>query len=304
MYKKNGVKGFLRIITVYCMVPSVTCLFCPYGQYANNTRCNPCTVGYWCPGGQSDPIVCEASDWCAVIFQSQGISMRQINPSIVCTYDAPVGTCAILPDQTACQTAECVTYNYYQHGFFSAYGIDKQYHGGNLFLPCAQCVAGTYISSECSGDGNTMCSACEDGYYCPGDGVRYECKTCPTNRKRACTPIQNALCIPDGYFLNGLEIKQCRSVCEPGNNEIKPCNETDRVCQSCDAGFYCFNGIKHSCPPKTTSSINATGYNDCYCSPGSYGKVISPDQAECTQCATGSFCPATVVKTLCDCILI
>ena len=296
-------KAHLQYVVVCLIVQLVACTLCPYGKYANSTVCTPCSEGFWCPGGLSAPIECTSSEWCAVIFYSMGISMDEINPRIFYTFDPPSGTCAISHEQTACQTTETVTHNYYLPRWFSSLGSDKKYHNGYFFLPCAQCVAGTYISSECNGESldANMCSACEDGYYCPGDGMRYACKTCAPNKELTCTSLQDTECIPDGFFSNGTAIKECRSKCGPGSIEIKPCNVTDRVCQPCNAGFYCHDNNKYPCPPGSTGPPNATSYMDCYCKPGASGMVISRNETKCTQCAIGSFCPGVNAKTACNC---
>ena len=145
--------------------------------------------------------------------------------------------------------------------------------GSGGVAACISCPAAQYKAVVCSWGqeyDDTVCTTCENGQYCPGDQNKYPCTICP-----------------NGQY----SIKLCDT--GSSSNVIE--------CRSCEPGFYCAKNMRTACPVASTSLANASGYTDCYCNPGSYGTVVSPKLAECTQCAVGSFCPGTLVKTLCGC---
>ena len=214
---------------------------------------------------------------------------------------------------------------YRNNGFCIACPIGCSCPGDGDYYPCEGCPAGSYQSGShqayTDGECHSPCIKCPLNYYCLGTSSwgnfdqMLQCSLCSGQIMAQCTATTDAECVPTGYYFNGSSILPCRRECELGDIEINPCQPTDRVCllcqpgsfaqnrscQACEHGFYCNNNNKYPCPERSTSPPNATSYKDCYCNPGSYGRVISPDQAECTLCARGTFCPGINAKTACNC---
>ncbi|KAM6046365.1 tumor necrosis factor receptor superfamily member 25 isoform 2-T2 [Chlamydotis macqueenii] len=118
---------------------------------------------------------------------------------------------------------------------------------------CAQCPAGTFLRSPCSGDGNdSVCIPCPAGTFSAWPNTFSECQACYECDRQAfqsvlsnCSATSNVACgCEPGHFRNCLD-KRCSDFschpCQPCTRRLiqQPCSEAqDTLCGSCKPGFY------------------------------------------------------------------
>ena len=191
------------------------------------------------------------------------------------------------------------------------------------------------------GSGSTCTPCRYRSEYCIGDGRRRPCKTtCEGYYQGPCTETRDTICcgsskmdtycVPNGYYNPGYGNVLCTPACPEGTIESSPClGERDitcttcdaglyaqngickpcvdgtypvgNICKTCEAGYFCRNNTKAACPAGSISDPGSFHYLQCHCKTGLFGKVYGPTASTCTPCPSGSFCPMTVVKTICDC---
>ena len=248
------------------------CTACPYGSYCDGFGSKQLCSNV-CPTGQyrtqscqlcTDHVCspCGTGYWCQ---GTQRFSCKSCSRGV----------------QTACSsTADTVCVP------------DGYYKSGASILQCAQCAAGTYVTSACV-TSNTVCSAsCGAGYYCPGNGNRYACSSCARGIVTACTATQDAQCVPDGFFLNGATVQQC-SACQQGKYMTTQCVTADTACSACPVNSYCVGSkalnVIDVCPVNSTSVSGAKGIDDCVfnCANGTF--ISNYACQSCSPCADYEF---------------
>ena len=144
-----------------------------------------------------------------------------------------------------------------------------------------QCAAGNY----CPALSSTQ-TACSAGYSCPaGSGSQTACGFTPANGNKWANPgvdCTTNTCTVPGTFCTGGVQSFCSGSCGAKNYVSTACtNSADRVCSTCEAGYYCSDG---------TNRVACTAGN--YCPTGASSQ---------TQCTAGNYCPAGASsQTQCD----
>ena len=58
----------------------------------------------------------------------------------------------------------------------------------------------------------------------------------------------------------------------------------------CQPGQFCYNDLNSTCPVHTTSDIDSTRYQDCYCTAGYYNLTVQTADGMCQDCPANSYC--------------
>ena len=164
--------------------------------------------------------------------------------------------------------------------------------------------AGYYSNEDVREDRRYLQFICPTGYYCPGDGRRYQCppgtytsmngtidEQCmgPCDRGYYCTVGSSS---PTQHRCGNASVYCPRGSSEPtpvhdgfycfftgadaGEQAVwDPMNTTCSVEIPCEPGYYCIKGVKYPCPP------------------GTFGWRYGMNSSTCGgQCAPGYYCPS------------
>jgi hypothetical protein len=238
--------------------------YCDRGyQGVGNAACIACPAGTWCWTG--------ILNYCPTNSSSPPLSSYWYNCTCMPGFTGP--------DGMAC--APC------------APGTYKGYNGSDA---CALCP----LNSTCS-QGARIPVPCPLGeYYCNGITVQNCNPIClsGTYETKACTSIQNRVCMPcspESFSLENQSICTNCKKCGPGTYQSSPCTvSVDRKCAPCPAGSACFgDGSVESCIVNLTFSVgNQSKCTNCTkCGPGTYQSspcTVSVDR-KCAPCPAGSF---------------
>ena len=142
------------------------------------------------------------------------------------------------------------------------YGIHRSYE--ILFLPFDQ-IATTEAAEECT--------ICEIGFYCPGDGKRYECSVGESTVAEGQSECSTC---PANFYCQGGSAIPCGTVAEsdPGSDSVSDCRcengfdfretTSGTVCLGGALGVYCpEGGGRVQCPLGKTSLSLANSESDC-----------------------------------------
>ena len=258
-----------------------SCSNCPAGTFTNTegatVQCEPCTGGYYCPGGctRSNP-------------QTDGDCLEAMDPElenlITDGFICPTGWyCEPGNDAQKCPAG---TYNNKERAYSADFcvdcpaGVDCPEGSSDYPTDDSTCPPGKY----CDGTDQIDCGA---GYYCDGAG-RKPCPVRTYGNNPVAENVDDCVLCEAGHYCD-----------EPGLSETNMLN--NKICSDgfyCDAGSdtrmqfpcpigsYCTNGLANQCTGATyTSSMNQASCLDCparyTCSNG----LINP-------CPAGSYCEA------------
>ncbi|PIK41162.1 hypothetical protein BSL78_21986 [Apostichopus japonicus] len=303
---------------------------CPPGTYTGQTdlsaaeECSPCWEGHYCSWGTGEtvnpPQPCKPGYYCPFMTPSPD------------RYPCPEGTFSPAANLTKAEECTPCTPAYYctggepsesgpcPPGYYCPEGTrydeefacpngtyNSHYSKWNASEHCLDCTQGNY-----SEPGQSGCLSCEPGYYCDNDTTSYV------------DMINNKRC-PAGLYCGG----GLRSLDEATNCSLaKYCPEatpeelncpvgtynpsvgigaiTD--CTSCDAGWYCLEGVStpsgmctfgYYCPTNITntyattpSTIGSYGQKQVPCPGGTYINTTRGRYVEdCMPCPAGYYCP-------------
>ena len=137
------------------------------------------------------------------------------------------------------------------------------------------CNAGYYLSGF-------VCLVCGSGQYSAQNATR--CNACPSNSNSPAAAVSVTQCVCNiGFFKN----------------------VSDNSCQLCPRDYFCRDNLISPCPfptgkplLKSVSLVGSSSYLNCSCPAGTFGAVTGtgPNNATCTPCNQGRFCPGTVCK--------
>lgn len=148
------------------------------------------------------------------------------------------------------------------------------------------CIPGYYKNSDATTD-TLYCAECEEGFYCPGDGLHWECDTLQTSIVKS-TTAEQCTCKAGYYIDTDANCTQCpRMHYCPGNNALLACPYDARsgtVAQS-PAGTRSVSGCM--CPSGTQLTLYETH------------SVQRPWKEMCTACGYGFFCAGSNVRQQC-----
>ena len=124
--------------------------------------------------------------------------------------------------------------------------------------------------SECSGAGDTACTACVDGSYVTGAG---KCEACQTPCTKCETSPTTCTGCTSGEFLDGTTCTACASSC----TECTAAN----VCTSCKAAHFLDGDACTACTSPCTECVD-TGEN-CGCPDGQFVSSGEIGRASCRE---------------------
>ena len=260
----------------YVSEDKMSCKPCESGYYCpgDGTK-KQCSAGYYCPAGASEQTKCEAGYYCPAGAE---------NPTV-----CPAGaSCSGGGSYTPCT------------------GSKYQSSGGQGV--CLSCEKGKYTSKKTGDVGNTQCSSCEAGYYCPDGNNRKECSAgyyCPAGASEQTKCPAGAKCSKSGQtapeYCTGSSYQDtegqtsCKT-CSAGSYTSGTTGNT--TCTLCEAGYYCQDGNNR----KECSA----GY---YCPAGAKKQTECPAGSKCpddqmgqpTKCESGTYQPNTGQQSCLTC---
>jgi hypothetical protein len=267
----------------------VTCppgMFCPTSGVSY--RCIP---GYFCPGGNTQPVICTSGTYnpffgqfkclpCPIGFTcpARGIfAPRVCRGGYVCDEENLANEVKPCPAGHYCGegtvTADPSSYSLLRPipcpaGVFCLPGVlSNSTREGNFNFP-QPCIPGQYCQAGATSAKGT--GACPQGYYCPGGTIE---------------PIRASI----GSF--NAEIAQFRSTeCFPG--KFAPVTTSQR-CQACPAGYTCQDFgtvVPNICPRGSFRSLNDS-ITCKSCPPGRWSGVRGLSDIDfCLPCPPGNVC--------------
>lgn len=170
-----------------------------------------------------------------------------------------------------------------------------QYNNG---LSCQNCTNaggnGVYVQS---GTNSTNCPiCCNAGYYLSG----FVCLVCGSGQYSAQNSTRCNAC-PSNSNSPAAAVSVIQCVCNIGFFR----NVSDNSCQQCPRDYFCRDNSISPCPfptgkllLKSVSPVGSSSYLNCSCPAGTFGAVTGtgPNNATCTPCNQGRFCPGTVCQ--------
>ena len=236
----------------YCPTGSTSQTLCPAGYYCTTPSTKTqCPAGSYCSAGSIQPTSCSPIT-SGYLWTNPGINCnsRQCTAGNYC----PIGSTSETP---------CTSGDYCPAGSSSK----------------TQCPAGSYCSTT------TTITACSAGYSCPAGSTSQTACAKPVDGQKWANPgvdCTTNTCTVPGTFCTGGVQSFCSGSCGAGNYVSTACTtSSDRVCKTCDAGYYCSDGTNRV-------ACTTSGY---YCPAGS-------TSATGTACATSS-CAANMTLSGC-----
>ena len=280
--------------------PNADCapgFYCPAGSTLRNPTATPCTLGFACPGNNSQPIVCDLGKY-------------QDQVGMAYCFDCPPGYYCIPDETTVWPTAYVIPKmcdkGYYcpqnsssPNEFACPSGTYQPFHNASSLDDCVPCDLGY----ACTIQGlATVNEECDSGFLCISGNNRIDPRgdhdqigtgdLCPVGHY--CTvKAKSATPCPQGYFGSR---KGLRSEAE---------------CTNCTAGSYCSGGLQepdglcsagYYCPGNNTESqpVGLECSGGKYCPEGSIAPLQCPDgthlesssvaAVECMSCPPGFVC--------------
>ncbi|XP_023697201.1 tumor necrosis factor receptor superfamily member 1B-like isoform X2 [Paramormyrops kingsleyae] len=129
----------------------------------------------------------------------------------------------------------------------------NQYLDMDLNLCCEMCAPGTRLKMRCSHESDTVCEACQPGFYSEKMNYYPNCFRCPQCREdrglqyaQECTASSPAVCMcKEGMFCtfrgHDHQCKECRqyTLCAPGHGiSLAGTSDSDVRCMSCPMGTF------------------------------------------------------------------
>ncbi|XP_028816958.1 zonadhesin [Denticeps clupeoides] len=258
----------------YCALPNATSVtgLCVHGYYCLRGSTTPqpnssgeggqCPPGHFCPQGTTHPKACPEGTFSnrSKLTSQAGCSL--CTPGHYCSstgLTVPSGECwegfyclqgAVVPNSPVQESwgGPCPAGHYCHRGTATPRG----------------CPAGSISVTE----GQSRCSICLPGYYCPGNSSSYEDRECPT-----------------GYYCPAGTIAKYQYPCPAGT--INPYLRSGDLtgCVPCPPGFYCTSAGQGE-----TSGPCAAGH---FCYLGS-NSPKPEDGLTGDKCPPGHFCPQGV----------
>jgi DNA-binding beta-propeller fold protein YncE len=262
------------------------CRACPYGTYkaaADNSSCLPCpaNANTTTTGALNlSSCLCNPGWYSAAFFDNMDGSATSTNTCYqcpaksFCTGGTMVDEC---PDNSSPTTVRA-----------------------KVMSDC-KCMAGFYSVSPLDAD-SSMCTPCEQGFFCAGDQLRVSCALNSTSPAQSAVASQ-CVC-REGYYSVGGRCIQCPA----GTYKNSIGNSTQ--CTPCSSGTYSTAAGAVSaafctpCPDSNPiSAAGASSASSCVCAVGHYsssaGGVCKPCEAgsyaavaglsACTLCPAGKF---------------
>ncbi|XP_033646870.1 uncharacterized protein LOC117306372 isoform X1 [Asterias rubens] len=274
--------------TYYNKTGAEECDICPAGyQCIHGDTADPCPQGYYCPTGTGYGL-----RLCPTGYYGNREGLRQEDECTPCTG----GHFCATPGQ-AVEDGEC------SPGHYCELGVDTQtptasdgHKGiGGICPAGSYCPTGTVTPHECdagsftASEGQSSCSPCTAGYYCPAntsDPTMYPCSAgyyCPLE-----TGYETEFPCPEGTY-NSLTLQQNGTSCELCTPGMYCEGEgLDQPTGNCSEGWFCTGGAVTSTPLPTG---NASVISDCSCPAANYTG---------NKCYPGTYCPAGSVAPV-DC---
>ena len=189
---------------------------------------------------------------------------------------------------------------------------------GATSLSQCVCFAGYY------GNSSSGCALCVNGSYCASGALN----PCPTNAHSpsGASTIDDCTCLA-GFYPSSGGCAQCpaNAFCAGGatplewcvDQAISPAQSTsadachcrpgyagvaNAACEPCEAGTWCWTGVKNTCPTHSTSLLRSTRLDNCTCDDG-YQTVYGTDghglvTKICAQCGASTYCKVRWPQTL------
>ncbi|KAI9538601.1 hypothetical protein NQZ68_012253 [Dissostichus eleginoides] len=277
------------------------CLICPAGFYCEDwglfEPTGPCQAGYYCIAG--------------VNFQNpDGNFSTGVGGTCPKGKYCPEGTSLPLPCPPGSEGGLCPQAHYCPEGSASSVpcpaGAYSILTGQSV---CSRCPAGYYCPEK---TGNFSKSPCPPGFYCP-DGTRHATQfPCPRgyyNPEPMTQSLDSCLPCPPGHYCEKERLTKVSGKCKAGwfcvsaawnSQPFDLDNYTNANCLCpatstggrCQAGFYCPLGSSEPvpCPPGTFCNISGLALPMGPCFPG-YFCVGGATEAKPTDGGTGSICP-------------
>ena len=292
----DEVTGDICPIGHYCDSGSSFPVLCDPGTYSNSTGfavCSICPEGYFC-NDSITPEACPAGFYCpqGTGFDLQPCPAGTYNPSLGVVDVSSCLSCD--PGKYCISSGLAMTTGICSAGFFCSLGVDVPNPSGDhtgeggVCPPGSFCVEGSTSPTPCLAgfynqfSGQSSCTLCPSGYYCPQNSSDFETNPCPGGHFcPAFTTHAFEFPCPTGTFNNqtlATSIDACL-LCTPG--EFCEGEGLSESTGNCSDGWFCVGGASNSRP------ISATNYStDC---------VI---QFTGGVCASGTYCPEGVASPL------
>jgi hypothetical protein len=234
----------------------------------------------YCPEGSHAPTTAAAGYYTA---PAVGASTNLTNGSFMArAFDCPSGSYCLAGEERLCPAGRyqrdlrassegscraCV-----DAGFFCRIGTASPLMcgGDDVFCPAGasepvRAPAGQF--TEGPPGARTVATVCSIGYYCPGDGLAFQC--------------------PAGRYGNasGLLNDSCSGVC--GDGTLCRAGTATAYGQPCPVGHYCLRGLALPCPSGTYGPVEgAAGIGQCEpCRAGAYNpRNGSSSDLDCLPC--------------------
>lgn len=268
------------------------CLACPPGQYCQTAGLSApngaCTQGFYCEGGNTSPA--PATSICSVGYYCPTGSVQQI----LCDEGNYQSSTA----QSSCPACPALQYCFESN---SPQTCEAGYYcpGSNKKKPC---VPGEYGVAGGTDNQADACDPCPAGKACETFGLNTNYKTCKAGYYCQTGALSQ---IPPTTALGGGRCAQGQ-MCPEGSSAVttctlgKYCNKVGKAepTGNCEAGYYCQAGGTRQNPRGTLGNICPAGY---YCPEGSSTFTACPigtyrsaaggeSLSDCDACPDGFYC--------------
>ncbi|MDR3742451.1 MAG: SMC family ATPase [Terracidiphilus sp.] len=265
--------------------PTVNCsagTYCP-----GDGTVNTCPVGYMCPAGTVDKILCLPGTYQA----STGMSSCDTCPAgKYCSIDSTLAITVAL-DCLAGFYCPAGTADY--HSFPCPETTFNPITGAASSDACITCTEKFYCMSKGL---SAVSGPCADGYTCPAGSKLPAASANLCSKNYYCTAGTATEC-PDktftytgtaGNVLGATSSDNCM-YCLPGNI----CTNHDTTVTSCTSGQYCINGVATDCPAGHYCGSGC--YVPISCGIGNYSATTGA--SSCSACPAATYCSQTGTAT-------
>jgi len=263
---------------------------CTAGKYcALGASAVDCNVGYQCPAGTTEQILCLPGTYQDQAGQSNCKDCEEGN---YCAFDGPIVVKKVCPKGYYCP-AKATNYLAFpcpETTFYASTGAVKE-------ADCTPCTEKFYCMERGL---EAVSGPCADGYTCPTGSrlPRVDANRCPKNKYCVAGTVTDCPALTYTYSGSGGDVLGASVVdncmtCLPG----KLCPNHDTGIQDCPAGSYCKDGVQNTCT--TGHYCPVLSFTPLTCERGTYSG--NTGASVCDQCPVTKYCEnlATVTPAAC-----